>query len=140
MSDRKNQNLDNYLILRPFPQFKSSDKKLEIIWREYRESFIPLAGIAIFIFGNKVKGEEIILADGMKEEFDIAVSKGLKVIPIGSTGYMAKELHGIVMKEFEKYFPENPELEVDFGLLGDINLDAEKIISILIKILKNLNK
>lgn len=140
MSDRRNQNIDDYLILRPFPQFKTTDKPLKEIWREYREAFIPLAGIAIFVFGNKNEGTEIILANGMKEEFEIAVSKGLKAIPIGSTGFMSKELHDTVMKDFKEYFPEAPELEKDFKLLGDTSLGEETIISTVIKIVKSLNK
>ena len=36
---------------------------------------------------------DIILADGMLEEFDIAHKSGLIIIPVGATGYVAKRLH-----------------------------------------------
>lgn len=139
MKEQKNQNLDNYIILRPFPQVASTPDELKANWRSYREAFIPLAGVAIFLFGNKdVKGD-IILADGLEAEFEIAVSKGLKVIPIGSTDFVAKDLHDRVINDFKKYFPEIPELEEDFRLLGDQTQDSETIIATVVKIIKALN-
>lgn len=140
MKEKRNQNLDHYLILRPFPQTAANPDELKANWRAYRESFIPLAGIAIFVFGNKLVNGKIMLADGLKEEFEIAVQKGLKVIPIGLTGYMAQECLNIVMADFAKYFPDTPELQSDLKLLGDNSLTEEGVIAIVIKIINSLNK
>ena len=77
------------------------------------EKIIPLYGkrfeqmrdhpLAIFIFGNKINSGEVVLADGCKKEFEIAVNKGKIIIPVGSTGYMAKELLLIVKNNIDKY-------------------------------------
>jgi hypothetical protein len=140
MTDKKNQNIDEYLILRPFPQFNTTTKSIKEIWKDYRVSFIPLAGVAIFVFGNKLQKNEIVKADGMIEEFEIAVQKGLKVIPIGCTGFVSQELYEKVMNNFTTYYPDDIHLKKDFELLGSADSEPQEIISIVIKIMKQLNK
>jgi hypothetical protein len=142
MKSERNQNLDNYLILRPFPQFETGGKDLEELWTEYRSGFIPLAGIGIFVFGNKKDKDtrDIVRASGMIEEFEIAVKKGLKIIPIGSTGFVAKELWSSIINDFDKYYQEHTELKKEFDKLGDDSLTNEEIIKAVICIINNLNK
>lgn len=140
MAESKNQNFGSYLILRPFPQFNTSSKSLPQLWKEYREEFIPLAGISIFIFGNKIQDGKVVNANGMQQEFEIAVAKGLKVIPIGSTGFIAEELYNTIIENFTQYFPEYPELFQDFKVLGLKEIESQKIISTIIKIINKLNK
>jgi len=41
----------------------------------------------------------------MEEEFRIAVSKGLFLIPVGCTGSMAAALHKKVLDNFDDYYP-----------------------------------
>lgn len=80
---------EDHLILRPFPQNKEGKK----LWTLYREDMISYAGISLFLFGNKYgKDGEIILSNGVQEEFDISKSKDNILLPIGSTGYMAEKL------------------------------------------------
>ena len=61
--------------------------------------------------GNKIIKDpqtgisSIILADGMEEEFQIAKELGLKIIPIGASGYKAKELFDRVITDFDQYYP-----------------------------------
>lgn len=142
MKSERNQNIDNYLILRPFPQFETGDKKLSELWTDYRKSFIPLAGIAIFVFGNK-KGKDagtIVPGTGMLEEFDIALKSGIKPIPIGVTGFVAQEIWKTVINEFDKFYPDHPDLKAEFMKLNDPALEKEKIIQIVINIINHLNK
>ncbi len=141
MKFEKNQNLDNYLILRPFPQFKTKGVNLREQWSAYRNNFIPLAGIGIFIFGNRKNKETgvIEIASGMIEEFDIAVSKGLMVIPIGATGFVSKDLWQKVLENFEEYYPNNSELKEVFLKLGDVNLSKDELINHVINIINILN-
>jgi len=142
MKSERNQNLDNYLILRPFPQFETGAKKLPELWTEYRKSFIPLAGTAIFVFGNKKAKDtgDIVPANGMQEEFDIAIANGLKPIPIGATGFVAKDLWEQITKNFDKYYPDHPELKTEFDRLGDAALSNSDLIKTTINIINNLNK
>ena len=83
---------EDHLILRPFPQ----NQEGKALWTHWRKDMISYAGISIFLFGNKktlVDGnEQVVLSDGMQEEFDITKRKGNILIPVGATGFMAKEL------------------------------------------------
>lgn len=128
MTYQKNLNLDNYLILRPFPQYQTGIREKKELWTQYRHNFIPLAGIAVFIFGNKRNVEgNLISADGMIEEFELAVSKGLKVIPIGATGYVARELWEKVISTYSIYYPERNDAKAILEQLGDYNANEQLI-------------
>lgn len=138
MQHHRNQNLDNYIVMRPFPQVETGTKKLPELWKEYRESFIPLAGIAIFVFGNKNGGEE--LANGMIEEFNIAVSRGLKVIPVGATGYIAEKLWSEVIANFENFYPKSEAILKElFDDLGNRKIDLDRQIERVLHIINLLN-
>ena len=64
------------------------------------------AGIALFVFGNKNNpAGGISPADGMEEEFRLAVTKRLFVVPVGCTGSMAATLHKKVLDHFDDYYP-----------------------------------
>ena len=141
MESEKNQNLDNYLIMRPFPQFETKGKNLKELWTDYRKKFIPLAGIAIFVFGNKRNKSTGLIeeATGVIDEFEIAISNGLLVIPIGATGFVSKTLWEKVINTFDSYFPNHAHLINDFKQLGDQNIENSIIIQTVIKIINNLN-
>ena len=141
METERNQNMDNYLIMRPFPQFETKGKNLKELWKDYREKFIPLAGIAIYVFGNKKNKTTgaIEEASGVIEEFEIAVQNGLLVIPIGATGFVSKTLWDEVINSFDKFYPNHSFLLDDFKALGDQTFENSKIIETIIKIINNLN-
>ncbi len=88
----KYKHVDEHLCLRPFPQIFSGDTPKEELWKRYREEMISRAGIAIFIFGNKCLNNEIVIADGMIKEFEIAKAMGKVIIPVGSTGGASAEI------------------------------------------------
>jgi len=105
-----------YLVLRPFPQGEDYRAK----YRKYREDIVSLAGIAIFVFGNKVDEQDrIILSPGVEEEFELAHAAGLFVVPVGTTGSMAYKLWERVMKNFKGFYPDHPALEELFKKLGE---------------------
>ncbi|MFD1676307.1 SIR2 family protein [Alicyclobacillus fodiniaquatilis] len=135
------RNLDNYLILRPFPQFATNGVDIPQLWDKYRRNFISEVGCAIFIFGNKRDNEGTIVdADGVKKEFDIAVEQGVRVIPIGATGYMSKTLWDEVVHNFDTYYPDFPQLKTDFEFIGNADEDHGQIISRVLKIINTLKK
>lgn len=126
--DSNMRKIDNALILKPFPQHS------KIEWTAYREEMIQEAGIIIFIFGNKedekIKGKNIILANGMEEEFEIAMKQGKIVIPIGYTGSKSLELFTRVKKNIKEYYPKNIS-EKDLDLFAE--MDNKKSIGNLIE-------
>lgn len=131
---------DEQLILRPFPQFKTGEKSLFDLWQEYRRRMIPLAGIAIFIFGNKLKTGLLVNADGVRKEFDIAVEHGLVPIPIGASGYETKLIFDDISKDPEKYYGDNKWI---FSLIQDLSTDgisSDDIVKKVITILKKLQE
>jgi hypothetical protein len=111
------QRLDEYIKMRPFPleftrEGRTEDEKEGIKEdrnRKYRNEMLKEAGVAIFIYGNKQdkNTKAIKESNGMEEEFNLAVEKGIKPIPIGATGYVAKKLWNKVMDNFGEYYLSN---------------------------------
>ena len=130
------RHLDDYLIFRPFPQNISNDVDRKEKWRIYREDMISNAGIALFLFGNKLSNNKIVKSDGLFQEFEIACKQGVKVIPIGCTGYVSKELWEKVINRIEDYYSNNPELIESIRKLGDENISDSDLIN---NVLKSVN-
>lgn len=89
--------------MRPFPQFASSGEDLRLLWEEYRQRMIGLAGVCIFIFGNKVDDGKLVIANGVIREAEIAIEQGRIVIPIAATGFAAAEIYKLVKVKPELY-------------------------------------
>jgi hypothetical protein len=88
------RHVEDAVIIRPFPQAIPDQVQRARVWEEYRQSLIGLAGIAIFLFGNKRVGTDIQPSDGMRREFEIAADNGLILLPIGATGSISADLAG----------------------------------------------
>ena len=102
---KQQSHLDDHLLMRPFPQFIKDDRERANVWTRYREAIIGKSGIALFFMGNKRNGEEVIDANGVLEEFEIALNKGVFVIPIGCSGFVAQTLWERVTTNIATYYP-----------------------------------
>ena len=116
------------LVIRPFPQSSEGQK----LWRAYREDLLEFAGLAVFMFGNKIAGDPpaVVPSNGMVEEFNIAVSKGLRVLPLGFTGFVAMDLWRKVKANFDSFYPgASSRFKLLFDQLGDdcIDLDVHAV-------------
>lgn len=136
----KRRHLDDYLVLRPFPQNISDNTQRKKLWKEYREDMLSDAGIALFFFGNKIVDGNIIESDGLLQEFDIAISQNVKVIPIGCTGFVSKNLWDKVIKSTEEYYPKNSSLIQAITSLGDSCISDTDLINNIIKAINLLQK
>lgn len=125
------------LILRPFPIEASGSVDKQTLWQMYREDMCSYAGVAVFIFGNKLVDGAVVKSDGLMKEFEIARSKNLFIIPVGSTGFMSSEIHDIVMSDVESYKYNSSPLQNSLQELGDC-VDAEKLITIILSILDEI--
>lgn len=140
MEELGTRNINENLIMRPFPQYATNGKELEQLWEEYRQQLISECGIVIFMFGNKLvmkkeTDEEIIKdANGVIREFEIAVEKNAKVIPIGVTGNVSHKLWERVINDFDKYYPDFPHLKGKFIKLGEDGIDANQLINLIVDI------
>jgi hypothetical protein len=128
------------LIVRPFPQFPTGGKTLEILWDEYRNDMISFAGIALIIFGNKKQDATSatpIEAGGVYKEFEIAKAKKLFVIPVFATGWMAEKIY-LELEAIQFGLKDGDPL---IAMLTELKtlVDQDKIIQQVIKIIKKLN-
>jgi len=127
--------LTDQLLIRPFPQTTDAKK----LWTRYRKDMLDYAGIAIFVFGNKEVKGNLVLSDGMREEFEIAMSKGVIPIPVGFTGYIAEELWSEVNGSFDKYFPgKSVQVKSLYEKLGDKSIDKSNMIRIVEEFIENI--
>lgn len=129
------------LIMRPFPQAHTGERDLGRLWTQYRKDMVSYAGVAIFLYGNKLVDDRVVLSDGMREEFEIAKRKGLFLIPVGATGSMAKELWNEVRDSYETLYPNaDPKIRQHFEQLGDSSADLADLRRDVMAILRLLVK
>jgi hypothetical protein len=122
------------LRLHPFPR-PTEDVRAET-WRRWRESMIRTAGYAVFIAGNKHDGTDTVLADGVMQEFEIAVAAGAYPLPIGASGWAAQRIHEMVAADFDRYLPGAPRAA--FADLGDPHASNDRLIDALRTLLEAL--
>lgn len=139
--DRPDKYSEDQLIIKPFPQFKTGDKDLPVLWEEYRQRMIKFAGIAIFIFGNKHdESKKIINANGVKREFEIAIEKGLIPIPIASTGFMSEEIFNTIMADPKEFYPNQEWIIPIVMELAKNEISIPDIIKTVINLIQKINK
>ncbi len=126
---------ESQLILKPFPQFESSEVKLKDLWEEYRKKMISKSGISIFIFGNKSQDSKIINANGVLREYEISNQNGNICIPIGITGYTSEIIYKDIVDNFENYSPEYKDIVPFIQKLGDKTISLTGILDLF----KNFN-
>ncbi|MFS1162620.1 SIR2 family protein [Aeromonas salmonicida] len=131
---------ESQLVLRPFPQFKTGNKDLQVLWSEYRENMISLAGISIFIFGNKIKDDVVVSADGMVKEFEISHSNGNICIPIAATEHASRFIYDKIISSIDNYYSNPNEAKEYLEKLADSNTSINSKIRILIEFIKKLTQ
>jgi hypothetical protein len=112
------RSVTDQIVIRPFPQSLQGKQ----LWSAYRADMLDHAGIAIFMFGNKLAGDPptLEMSTGMVEEFEIAVGKGIKVLPLGFTGYVTRTLYDRVAADFVTFYPRaSARFRTLFADLGD---------------------
>jgi hypothetical protein len=134
------RNLDDLLILRPFPQVQSGTKSIPQIWTDYRNDMISKAGIAVFVFGNKLVNSQIVDSNGMEEEFEICLKNNVIPIPVGATGYVSKKLWTKVTNDLDAFYPQNEEFLNAIKELGNDSSSKDDIIKNILKAISILQK
>lgn len=126
----KYRHTDEYLCLRPFPQNISDSDERQRLYTVYREEMIGDVGAAVFISGNKKAGTGIVNATGCLEEYKIAKDNDCILIPIGSTGYVAKS----IIEEMKASITDYDYLKDEIDILEkseDVNELANTVVRIL---------
>lgn len=128
--------VDDQLVLRPFPQEAVADASWPELLKRYRNDLADYAGAGIFLFGNKLRDGEVVLSDGVAQEFEIARERGLALIPVGATGFMAKQLWDKVMADPAAYYPkETGKFKELLDILGNSKAEPEALINAIVAIL-----
>jgi hypothetical protein len=142
LSDSGKTVSDEDLMMRPFPQVATGGTSQADRWTAYRKAIVEHAGIALFVFGNKRNDKaEIVLSSGMKEEFDLCIQAGVVPLPIGATGFMAKDLWGLLRSDFTRYFPNaNTYFRQVFDQLGDASSPPDDLRAHVMDIIHQLQK
>ena len=124
-----NQQIDKKLILRTRPFHAQNG--VNDSTKEYRQHIMRDSGIAIFMFGqskSNIKGSE-----GVRQEFIVAKELGMKIIPLGITGYEALKIWDEIKKEISCY----GYLEKYIDTLKT-ERDPKKLADIVIAIINNI--
>jgi len=91
--------------------------------------------------GNKVENGNVVLADGVRKEFEIAHELGLALIPVGCSGFMAQELWSEVMGNVSKYYDKsNVDLIEAINGLGEDIDKPEQLISKIVNVIDLMSK
>lgn len=137
----QNKYSEDQLVMNPFPQFETGKIKLSTLWDDYRKQMISISGVVIFLFGNKLnEHSEIIEANGVIREFEIAREKGCVLIPVGLTGFAAKTIFDIIAKTPGEFYEEPKSV---MPILKELSEKKDKgnpmnKIKLIIELLKNL--
>ena len=129
------QSLERHLVVRPFPRTlpAGSDAAFNT---QYRNYMIEQCGIAVFIAGTS---RSHAVSAGVLDEFDIATRLGKVPVPVGATGYAAREL-------WERVRPRRSEIYnhvIDarlFDALNDSSLDNEKLLQAVFAVLDRVRE
>ena len=123
--------IEDSLVMRPFPRV-SPDERL---WEAYRQELISTAGICLLLFGNKDGAAGAVSAEGVAREFAIARERGLYVVPVGATGYVARDLWQQVVANLDQYYPNaSSELRNLFARLGDDVAEPKELIPAIVQL------
>lgn len=104
---------------------------------QYRNEMLKQVGIAIFIYGTKLEAGNEVLSNGMEEEFHVANSKKIFLIPVCSTGGISEKLWEKIHSNLDLYGYTTPELKSSFEKLKNLNPGNNKneLLDVLFKIM-----
>tara|TARA_R110001606_G_scaffold398586_1_gene577997 strand:+ start:1182 stop:2624 length:1443 start_codon:yes stop_codon:yes gene_type:complete len=134
-------NLDRRLLVRPFPQPLEGKSPSPGQWTALRMELARHAGVVVFVGGATLASGELVPAPGVFEEYELAKSSGVFLLPVGCTGGAAKELaqkligSDLPSSGSQKQRPKDDELKA----LLENNIEPEKIIDAVDDIVKSLS-
>jgi predicted regulator of amino acid metabolism with ACT domain len=124
-----NYSLDKKLILRSrsFHNYSCTNDTT----KEYRRFIMNDSGIALFIFGNGKSATGG--SDGVRQEFEVAKETGMKIIPLGVTGYETQKIWQEIKSDISNY----GYLEKYIDRLNE-EKDPEKLTKVVLQIIDDI--
>lgn len=133
----KSSLIESHLLIRAFPYEAKKNPNYVALKKEYRDNISKISGISIFIFGNKEnENGECVTALGMWDEYEAALANNSYIIPVGCTGFVAKEIYDDM---FQKRHMFKYLTDKDFEVLGNSN-DPQQIINQIYEILSRIKR
>jgi NAD-dependent SIR2 family protein deacetylase len=135
------RSVDEQLMLRPFPIGIKDTVERQKTFTRYREELIAQAGIAVFLMGNKFVDGKLVPADGVRTEYELAKQRGLYLIPIGASGWVADDLWKEVTRDLNTLFPKNTaKVRALMNTLGRPTTNPAELLSPMLKLIELLVK
>jgi hypothetical protein len=132
------RNDDERIQMWPFPHAVPSGEDLASFWKTYREGMIANAGVCIVLSGNKIAAGQVIPAEGVRQEAEIARTQGKVVIPIGATGHVAHELWRDTQGKVNLF--GGADVTRSLEILGDTSASTDHLTQAVIDIIKQLER
>ncbi|HAV90666.1 MAG TPA: hypothetical protein DCW44_05285 [Eubacterium sp.] len=131
---------EDRLLLRPFPQGIIDENTRKKLWKQYREDMISRAGVSVVLFGNKIENGKVILANGVKAEYEIALAKHKVIVPVGCTGYMAQELWQEINSNISDYYTNVDDALIEAFKKLNIKADNQELTKNIISFIEMFEK
>jgi hypothetical protein len=134
--------LERRLVARPFPQPLAGKLPNRSQWTSLREELARLSGAVVFVGGAKNVGGNIVVADGVLQEADLAEAAGVFLLPIAATGGAAKLIADRLLGSALATVGQNALRPSDEELhsLADTTASPRELIDIAISVLKRIEK
>jgi hypothetical protein len=116
--------IEKRLHLRPFPRDLPPGRSEAAFNEQYRSDMLARAGVAIFLAGTSRSSE---LSAGVLHEYEIARRLGRTVIPVGATGYAARQIWAELMESLPVEFRGATAAGL-FRRLGDATCSDDELI------------
>lgn len=129
------------LILRPFPLSVNGAQK-RTIYRDWRKGMVSLAGFSVFLAGNKLapgSRTEVIRGRGVMEEFELATAPTHLTypIPVGATGFVAKEIWTIVSSDLNRFYGA-VDVSPEMGILDDARHSDDELVQAIFSVIRKV--
>lgn len=133
--------LGERLRLHPFPQVVGKPNERAQLYSDIRSELMREAGVTIFIAGNKLDAakDEVVLADGVMDEFALAKDHGHFLIPVPCTGGAAAEVWKQIEPRLSEFFP-GVNVTAEFEVLSDLGRNEREWVAAIFAILEKVTK
>jgi hypothetical protein len=141
-SEQLRRNDDERLRVIPFPRPEELPSEIDRtrLWTQHREKMISRVGICVVLAGHKVdQNGTMYLAEGVREEVAIARQQGKVVIPVGATGWVAREVWEQA-RQSPKEFYGDIDVSGPLETLGNEAATPQELVQAVIRIAKAVNR
>ncbi len=124
--------IEKHILLRPFPRTLPARVSEDKFLYKYRSSMIQKSGFAIFISGTSRSSR---ISSGVMEEYKVAKELNKIPIPIGATGYAAREIWKDMESHINQYYPNSITLDM-FKQLNNPKRSNSELLNIVFDIIE----